>query len=97
VCCLQHQGDHRPDDGGGTHLWNIGQHLLDYTAVHLRRLYFILAAVRTWNLLHFVLKTRTLLKVSCASRTSDVLEPLCGHPWYNRTRRCPYQLPAQLK
>jgi hypothetical protein len=29
---------HHPDDGGSTHLWNVGQHLLDYTAVHPRRL-----------------------------------------------------------
>jgi hypothetical protein len=28
---------------------------------------------------YFVLKTRTLLKVSCASRTSDVCELCCGH------------------
>jgi hypothetical protein len=27
------------DDGGSTHLWNVGQHLLDYTAVHPRRHY----------------------------------------------------------
>jgi hypothetical protein len=25
---------HRPDDGGSTQLRNVGQHLLDYTAVH---------------------------------------------------------------
>jgi hypothetical protein len=24
----------RPDDGGSTHLWNVGQHPLDYMAVH---------------------------------------------------------------
>jgi len=29
---------HRSDDGGSTHLWNVGQHLLDYTVVHPRRL-----------------------------------------------------------
>jgi hypothetical protein len=30
----------------------------------------------------FVLKTRTLLKVSWASSTSDVSESRCGHPWH---------------
>jgi hypothetical protein len=39
--------NHHPDDGGSTRLWNIGQHQLDYTALHLN---FIFAAVRTWNL-----------------------------------------------
>jgi hypothetical protein len=29
---------HRPHDGGSTHLWNVGQHPLDYTAVHPTRL-----------------------------------------------------------
>jgi hypothetical protein len=29
---------HRPEDGGSTHLCNVGQHLLDYTAVYPRRL-----------------------------------------------------------
>jgi hypothetical protein len=34
VFCLQ--GDH-PDDGGNKHVWNIGQLLPDYTALHPRR------------------------------------------------------------
>jgi hypothetical protein len=29
---------HRPDDGGSTHLWNVGQLQRDYTALHPRRL-----------------------------------------------------------
>jgi hypothetical protein len=33
-----HHGDDRHDDGGSTHPWNVGQHLLDYKAVHPRRL-----------------------------------------------------------
>jgi hypothetical protein len=37
--CFHHQGYGRPDDGGSPHLWNVGQHLLDYTAVHPRILY----------------------------------------------------------
>jgi hypothetical protein len=44
-----------PDDGGSTQLWNVGQHVLDYTAVHPRRLSFILAAVRTWNVTFLLL------------------------------------------
>jgi len=32
--CLHHQGD----DGGSTHLWNVGQLQLYYTALHPRRL-----------------------------------------------------------
>jgi len=28
----------RGDDGGSTHLWNVGQHIFDYTAVHPTRL-----------------------------------------------------------
>jgi hypothetical protein len=31
---------HIPDGGGSTHLWNIGQLQLDYTALHPRRLHF---------------------------------------------------------
>jgi hypothetical protein len=30
---------HRPDDGGSTHLWNVGRHRFDYTAVYPRRLW----------------------------------------------------------
>jgi hypothetical protein len=41
---------HRPDNAGSMHLWNVGRHWIDYTAVYPRRLKFILAAVRTWNL-----------------------------------------------
>jgi hypothetical protein len=32
--CLHHKGD----DGGSTHLWNVGQLQRDYTALHPRRL-----------------------------------------------------------
>jgi hypothetical protein len=32
------------------HLWNAGKVLPDYTAQQLRKVIFILAAVRTWNL-----------------------------------------------
>jgi hypothetical protein len=39
-----------PDEGGSTYLWNVGQHSIKNKAVHPRRLSFILAAVRTWNL-----------------------------------------------
>jgi hypothetical protein len=41
---------HHPDGGGSTHLWNVRQINCDYTALHGRRLNFLLAAVRTWNL-----------------------------------------------
>jgi hypothetical protein len=35
------------------HLWNVGWHWFDYmAAVYLRRLNFILTAVRTWSLTH---------------------------------------------
>jgi hypothetical protein len=35
------------------------------------------------NLLkYFVPQTRTVIKASCVSRTSDVGEPSCGHPWH---------------
>jgi hypothetical protein len=33
-------------------------------------------------IINIIIKTRTLLRVSCASRASDVREPRCGHPWY---------------
>jgi hypothetical protein len=36
-CCLLHQGDNRPDDGGSKHLWNVGKFLPDYTALQSRR------------------------------------------------------------
>jgi hypothetical protein len=36
--CLHHQSDDSPDDGGSTHLWNVGQLQCDYTALHPRRL-----------------------------------------------------------
>jgi len=29
---------HRSDDGGSTHLWNVGQLKRDYTALHRKRL-----------------------------------------------------------
>jgi hypothetical protein len=35
--CVHHQGD---DDGGSTHLWNVGQLQCDYKALHPRRLNF---------------------------------------------------------
>jgi hypothetical protein len=31
ACCLHHQGDECPDDGGRKHLWNVGKLLPDYT------------------------------------------------------------------
>jgi hypothetical protein len=31
---LHDQGDHRPDDGGSKHLWNVGKLLPDYTEQH---------------------------------------------------------------
>jgi hypothetical protein len=37
--CLHHQGDDGPDDGGSTHLWNVGPLQRNYTALHSRRLY----------------------------------------------------------
>jgi hypothetical protein len=43
--CLQHQGD----DGDITHLWNVGPLQWGYTALHPKRLNFILAAVRILN------------------------------------------------
>jgi hypothetical protein len=30
-------GDHRPDDGGSKHLWNVGKLLSDYTVLQPRR------------------------------------------------------------
>jgi hypothetical protein len=36
--CFHHQGYHRPDDGGSTHLLNVGQPKSDYKALHHRRL-----------------------------------------------------------
>jgi hypothetical protein len=30
---------HRPDDGGSTHLWNVGRHRIENTAVHPRRIW----------------------------------------------------------
>jgi hypothetical protein len=52
--CLHH---HRPDHGGNTHLWNIGPLQHDNMALHPRRLNFILAAVRTWNITRISLLT----------------------------------------
>jgi hypothetical protein len=37
--CLHHHCYDRPYEGGSTHLLNVGQHLVDYTEVYLRRLY----------------------------------------------------------
>jgi hypothetical protein len=37
LCCLHHQGDHHPDDGGSKDLWNVGELLPDYTAWQPRR------------------------------------------------------------
>jgi hypothetical protein len=48
--CLHLQGDDIPDDGRSTHILNVGPHQWDYTALLPRRLNFILAALRTWNL-----------------------------------------------
>jgi hypothetical protein len=36
-CCLHHQGDEWPDDGGSRNLWNVGTLLPDYTALQPRR------------------------------------------------------------
>jgi hypothetical protein len=36
-CCLHHQGDEGPDDGGSKVLWNDGKLLPDYTALQPRR------------------------------------------------------------
>jgi hypothetical protein len=47
---LSGRWDHHPDDGGSIYLWNVGRHSIKKTAVQPRRLGFILAAVRTWNL-----------------------------------------------
>jgi hypothetical protein len=33
ACCLHHS----PEDGGSTHLWNVGRHSIKNTAVHPRR------------------------------------------------------------
>jgi hypothetical protein len=44
--CLHNQGNHRPDDGGSTHIWNVSLLQRDYTAPH--------PAVRTWNLTKYV-------------------------------------------
>jgi hypothetical protein len=51
----------RADDGGSTHLWNVGQPQRDYTALHPKRLE---RAARTWNLTRRVLSIifqRTIL------------------------------------
>jgi hypothetical protein len=36
-CCLHHQGDDDPDDGGSKYLWNVGKLLPDYMALQPRR------------------------------------------------------------
>jgi hypothetical protein len=36
--CLHHQGDQNPDNGGSTHLWNVGLLQPDYTALNTIRL-----------------------------------------------------------
>jgi hypothetical protein len=38
-CLSPHLLTHRPDDGGSTHLWNVGRHRFENTAVHPRRLW----------------------------------------------------------
>jgi hypothetical protein len=49
-CCLHHQDDDRPDDGGSRKLWYVGELLLDYTAPKTQETaIFILTAVRTSN------------------------------------------------
>jgi hypothetical protein len=49
--CLHHQGDHRPGDRGSTHLWKRrSTSTWLQGATSQKTLYFILAAVRTWNL-----------------------------------------------
>jgi hypothetical protein len=41
-----HQG---PDDGGSTHLWNVGRHRFDYTAVYPRRLWVSVGKYFKWD------------------------------------------------
>jgi hypothetical protein len=36
-CCLHHQSNHRPDDGGSKDLWKDGKLLPDHTALQPRR------------------------------------------------------------
>jgi hypothetical protein len=36
-CCLHHQRDDRPDDGGSKDLWNVGKLLPDYMVLQPRR------------------------------------------------------------
>jgi hypothetical protein len=59
-----------PDDGSSTHLWNVGKLQRDYTALQPRRLNFILAAVRTWNLTSSMMITVSGPVVSYAAKCS---------------------------
>jgi hypothetical protein len=61
--------DHRPDDGGSTHLWNACPLQRDYTALHLRRPSFILTALRTWNVTSYVVYTKDTYLVLCCDKT----------------------------
>jgi hypothetical protein len=47
--CLRHQGDYNNE--GNRHLWNVGQFLINYTAlISQKTAIFILSALKTWNL-----------------------------------------------
>jgi hypothetical protein len=51
---LPHHQDHIPDNGGSTHLWNVGLLLWDYTLLYPRRLSSFLPStadmfLKCWN------------------------------------------------
>jgi hypothetical protein len=53
---IHHQGNHRSDDGGSKHLWNVSQFLRDYMAQHPK--YF--------QIIHNIFRLRSPTPLTCA-------------------------------
>jgi hypothetical protein len=79
-----------PDDGGSTHLWNVVRHLLDYTAVHPRRLWTSysppwepeisrVAIVQTFQLLAYHYTLWLCSKCKAPTLTLWACEASCRH------------------
>jgi hypothetical protein len=77
--CSQVEDEHRPDDGGGKHLRNVGDLLPDYTVQHLRSLSYSYSP--QWEPEISVISRRTLWRCglnSCSSGQGPVSNS-CEH------------------